>query len=511
MVRKVRTGIRTAPKVQERELIAKAKTLRDHPELLVPTCLEESCPRCPFDAILAKLQKVVPAAEDESRLQYMAKRGHPLARAYAATLLVGLQEKADYLAPANTPFGTFHYAHRGRAPREQLVGVQYYNVPEVRLLTIGEYARKHRLHVYSLQEGMVTSCREDRPPEAFVQESLARLKQNLSQEEGGMACPHAGSEPTLVLHWRGAGVRIALCGKCQPSNGNLPAFLAERMVVPDLASAFGLALRLHLGCSGDLCGFREERPLTSGAALLYLDGKKDANELLRRETDRALEEATAAGAYILGDRCFEDDPEAFLTAVGVPGGLRPTLATLLEDREGGIAVSEASLAKLLDALDEEDVERLLTDLLDDEEMAEALWKATEAEGRSREQVVREALDTRKDMDVLSRLPSWDALPPLAGLADGVARAFKTDGKEEAVIRATHGLQAGGKEKVVSLAFLLAMEAAKGKGWTFRKEERELAEFLTPMADDLLASEGSGYRESLQKLLTASGSSEVLPT
>ncbi|MDX1534962.1 MAG: hypothetical protein R3291_05025, partial [Thermoplasmata archaeon] len=299
MARKVRTGIRTAPKVQERELIAKAKTLRDRPDLLVPACLEESCPRCPFDAILAKLQKVVPAAEDESRLEYMAKRGHPLARAYAATLLVGLQEKADYLAPANTPFGTFHYAQRGRAPREQLVGVQYYNVPEVRLLTVGEYARKHRLHVYSLQEAMVSSCREDRPPEAFVQESLARLRQNLTREGEEAACPHAGSEPTLVVTWRGAGTKIALCGKCQPSGGNLPAFLAERMAVPDLASSFDLALRLHLGCSGELCGLAEDRPLRSGAALLYLDGKKGADEVLKRETDRALEDATAAGAYLL--------------------------------------------------------------------------------------------------------------------------------------------------------------------------------------------------------------------
>ncbi|MFQ6013635.1 MAG: hypothetical protein ACE5LS_08360 [Thermoplasmata archaeon] len=511
MARKVRTGIRTASKVQERELIAKARALREKPEILVPACLKESCPRCPFDPILAKLQKVVPFADDEGRLEYQARRGHPLVRAYAATLLVGLQEKADYLAPAKTPFGTFHYAHRGRAPREQLVGVQYYNVPEVRLLTVGEYARKHRLHVYSLEEGMITSCREDRPPEAFVQESLARLKRSLAETEDGVGCTHAGKEPTLVVDWRGAGIHIALCGKDQPPGGNLPAFLAERMVVPDLATSFGLALRLDLGCSGRVCGLGADRPLTSGASLLYLDGKKDAEEVLQRETERAIEEATAAGAFLLGYQCFEDDQGAFLQAVGVPDGLRPALGTLLEEREGGIAISEASLAKLLDALEEEDMERLLGSLLADEEMAEALWKAAQAEGRGREQVVREALDTRKDLDVLSRLPQWEHLPPLARLADRVARSFKTDGREEAVLLASRGLQAGGKGKVVSLAFLLALGAAKGKGWTFRKEERELSEFLAPMTGDLMKAEGPGYGDALQRLLTASGSSEVLPT
>ncbi|MFQ5908304.1 MAG: hypothetical protein ACE5JE_05705 [Thermoplasmata archaeon] len=511
MARKVRTGIRTAPKVQERELVAKAKALRTQADILVPTCLEESCPRCPFDSILAKLEKVATFAEDETKLQYLARRGHPLARAYAATLLVGLQERADYLAPAKTPFGTFHYAHRGRAPQEQLLGIQYHNVPEIRLLTIGAFARKRRLHVYSLEKGMVTSCREDRPPETFVRESLQRLKRSLTETEDGVACPHAGGEPALVVEWRGAGVSIALCGKDQPPGGNLPAFLAERMVVPDLASAFGLSLRLDLGCSGEVCGLGEDRPLTSGAALLYLDGDKDAAEVLQRETAQALEEIVAAGAYLLGRRCFEDDLEAFLQAVGVPEGLRPDLRDLLEDREAGLSVPEPSLAKLLDALEEEDVLRLLGFLLADEEMANALWDASQAEGRGREQIVQEALETRKDLDVLARLPRWDGLPPLAGLVDGVARSFKTDGPEEAVLLATRGLQAGGKGKVVSLAFLLALSAAKGKGWTFRKEERELAEFLAPMARNLLDAEGPGYHEALQRLLIASGSSETLPS
>lgn len=505
----MRTGIRTAPKVQERELIAKAKTLRTRPEMLVPECLEGSCPRCPFDAILAKLRRVVPFAKDEAKLRAFARRGHPLARAYAATLLVGLQEKADYLAAAKTPFGTFHYAHRGRAPREQLVGVQYYTVPEVRLLTVGEFARKHRLHVYSLEDRMVTSCREDRPPPAFVEESLARLKRRLAETADGVACPHI-EEPTLVVHWRGAGVRIALCGKCQPPGGNLPTFLAQRMVLPDLATSFGLALRLDLGCPGRVCGLGEDRPLTSGAALLYLDGEKDAQEILERETERAIAEATASGALLVGQRCFEDDQEAVLQAVGVPEGLRSALGTLLEERDGGVAVSEPSLAKLLDALEAEDVERLLGSLLADEEMAQALWKASETERKSREQVVQEALETRKDLDILARLPSWEELPLLARLVDGVARAYKTDGKEEAVLRATRGLQVGGKGKIVSLAFLLTLEAAKGKGWTFRKEERELAEFLSPMARKLLDAEGKGYGQALQSLLTASGSSEVLP-
>jgi hypothetical protein len=509
--RKLRTSIRAAPKVQEKELIRKARELRSKPEILVPRCVEESCPRCPFDSLLEKLRRVAQVADDEARLERFSKHGPPLVRAYAATLLLAIQERASYLAPAKTPFGTVHYALRGKATKDKLVGVQYYDVPELRLLTIADIARKRGLHVYSLEDGMVTTCREDRPPAEFVEESLGRLQISLRPRDGERVCPHAGDESAVVVEWRGADLRIVTCSKCKPPKGNLPTFIGSRMIVPRLSDCFGVRIRLNLRCHGDTCSLDQDWEPSETNAQAYLEGRMGEADLLRKEVDRIIADvASSEGLLILGRECFEGDYEAFLKAVGVPEDLKPALEELEDELSAGLVVSEATTAKLLEALSRDQMVVLLKALTEDEEMAEALVEAAETEGRSAEDVLSEALEFRRDLDVVSRLPSWDELPPHAALADSVARAYKTQGEERAIIAATKGLKGSHRQQVLALAFLEALGSAGGKKWMFREEERQLAEFLVPMARELLEAEGEAYEEALQKLLTASGSGEVLP-
>ncbi|MFQ5837518.1 MAG: hypothetical protein ACE5HJ_01880 [Thermoplasmata archaeon] len=511
MGRKLRTGIRAAPKVQEKELIRKAKELRSRPEVLVPRCMEESCSRCPFDALLEKLRRVSQVADDEAKLERLSRWGHPLVRAYAGTLLLGVQEKAPYLAPAKTPFGTVHYAHRGKANREKLVGVQYYDVPELRLLTIGDYARKRGLHVYSLKEEMVTTCREDSPPGRFVEESLGRLQISLTQRNGEYVCPHGDADPVLAVEWKGAGMRIVLCRRCIPPKGNLPAFLGSRMIVPQLADCFGVYLRLNMRCHDETCSLAADQTVEGKNAEAYLSGKLGEEELLEKEVDRAISDvASSEGLFVLGAECFERGYEAFLEAVGVPPNVMPAFMELRDELEDGLVIREASTAKLTEALSRDQRFHLLRSLLKDEEMAEALLEAAEAEGRSAEEVLAEALELRRDMEVVSRLPTWESLPPHAALADNVARSYKTQGQKKAILAATKGLQGTSRQKIIALAFLRALGSASGKEWMFRDEEKQLADFLVPMALELMKAEGDAYREALQGLLTASGSGEVLP-
>lgn len=510
MGKKLRTGIHTAPKVQERELIRKAKALRDHPDILVPRCLPEHCPRCPFDGIRGKLEKVAQFPDDESRLERSGRWGPSLARAYAATLLLALKEEAPYLAPAKTPFGTVHYARRGKAPKQELVGVQYHDVPELRLLTVADWSRKKGYYVYSLEEEMVTTCREDAPPEAFVVEGVRRLGANLQHRDGAFACPHAEADPALVVRWRGAGTDLAVCGRCGENEGSVPATLRERMVVPRGAEPFGVALRMNLGCAGTACGLGEDRPLEGDDAEAYLAGKRTEAALLEGEVEAAFRRGAASGAFLAGQTCFEKDYDGFLEACHVPENLREAFRGIREDLKAGLYVKEPSLAKLLGALDEEEVRLLVHGYLGNEALADGLLEAVEAEGKGREDLLREAQALRRDVDVLASLPTWDRLPPVATLADGVARAFKTEGKDTASLRARRALDAGTKEKVVGMALLQALEVTGGKEWTFREEERKLAEFLVPMARELLEAEGEAYRAALSQLITASGSGESLP-
>ncbi len=511
MGRKLRTGIRAAAKVQEKELVRKAKELSSKPEILVPRCLEESCVRCPFDALLEKLRRVSQVAKDEAKLQRFARWGHPLVKAYAATLLIAIQEKAPYLAPAKTPFGTVHYAYRGKASREKLVGVQHYDVPELRLLTVGDLARRKGLHVYSLKGEMVTTCKEDKPPKEFVEESLARTQISFERRDDEYICPHAENEPALVVEWKGAETSVVLCRRCHPPEGNLPAFLGSRMIVPKLASCFEVYLRTNMHCREEECSFATDRQLKGGDVEAYLTGKKGEAELLDKEAERVVQEAaTSEGLFVIGSECFERDYDAFLKAMKVGPELVPAFKELRDELPEGLVVREASTAKLAEALHEDQRLHLLRALLRDEEMAEAMMEASEAEGRAAEEVLAEALETRKEMDVLSRLPAWRDLPPVAALADGVARSYKTVGQSQAAVLATKGMEGGPKRKVVSLALLQALGSAAGKKWMFRDEERQLADHLTPIAKELLEAEGEKYASALQRILTDSGSGEALP-
>lgn len=512
MAKKLRTGIRAAPKVQEKELIRKAEALRTRPEAVLPRCLPEACPRCPFDGLLRRLEGIAGVAENEGRLESLAKRGPPLARAYAATLLVALQGKAPYLAPAKTPYGTVNYVVRGKAPQEQLVGVQYHDVPELRLLTVGAWARRKGLHVYSLESEMVTTCREDRPPEAFVKETLARTGVALHRVGDEYACPHASEEPAVVVGWKGAGVKVVLCRRCHPPKGSFPSLVGQRMAVPSLGASFEVALRPTLRCHGEACSFAQDRPLPQGTTVQdYLKGELDEAGLLEKEAEDLVEEiAQAEGLFVVGSECFEDDYAAFLGALKASEDLLPALQSLEDELGEGMVLSEASVTKFVEALDDDRQRSLLDALLEDEEMADALLQASEAEERGADAMLAEALKIRKDLDVVARLPAWGALPPVARLVDATMRAFRTKGRDEAALAAGRGLQGRTAEKAVAMALLQALDEAAGKEWMVRGSEKELADFLTPMARDLMEADGEAYAEGLQRLLTASGSGETLP-
>ena len=131
---RIRTGARTASKVQEKELISKAKKIRKNPDLILPACEHEG--RCHFDKIRRQIGRVQSVADDDKKLAKLAKSGDQLARAYAATLLLSHSEKAPYLAVFRTPFGEVAYAMRGKVKKEKLIGVQHYDKPKWKLLSV---------------------------------------------------------------------------------------------------------------------------------------------------------------------------------------------------------------------------------------------------------------------------------------------------------------------------------------------------------------------------------------
>ncbi len=167
---KIRTGARTAAKVQEKELITKAKKIKKNPALVIPKCEHEG--RCPLDKIRRQVNRVRMFADDDKRLKKLAGAGDQLSRAYAATLLIAQSEKAPYLAVFRTPFGEIAYALRGKVKKEKLIGVQHYDKPKWRFLSLVDLATKKGLHIYFTKSGLICKGREEPPPANFIKEMM---------------------------------------------------------------------------------------------------------------------------------------------------------------------------------------------------------------------------------------------------------------------------------------------------------------------------------------------------
>ena len=85
----------------------------------------------------------------------------------------------------------------------------------------------------------------------------------------------------------------------------------------------------------------------------------------------------------------------------------------------------------------------------------------------------------------------------------------TQGIEDTV-RAIEKYRGGDtKVKSVAYAFLLAMDRGEGKKWQYTQTEFDFAQYLREPAKKLLNSEPDKYHESLQNLLSATGSTEKI--
>ncbi len=234
---RLRVKARIASKVMEKDLLAKAKLLMDDPQIILPECAED-CGSCPFRKTRSRMEKISKFKDNPNKLAKLAKSGDKLARAYAATIALAHENKTPYLATATYPAGTITYALRGKTPREKLIGVQNFDSPKWRVLSVLDLVNKKGLHFYSYGDDFICTGRFSRPPQEYVK--LAAESVGAGKLEGDTyVCPH---NPALTDHmefdWVSAGKRILLCDQCTARIKNTLSKLAEGLAVPNVLSDF---------------------------------------------------------------------------------------------------------------------------------------------------------------------------------------------------------------------------------------------------------------------------------
>lgn len=515
------SSIRTATKVQERELIRKAKNLGKDFSLILPECTQE-CRKCPFDKLSKKLEKIQAYKDDKKKLSWFSKFGDTLAKAYAATLLLADQDRVSHLAVGKLPTGDVTYAVRGKTRKEKLIGVQHYDDQRLRLLTVLDISQKHGLWIYSTKDRMICTGRSADPPKAFVEQMIRQNRPTLRGKEGIHTCEHLMPEDVenenfsgsvLLIDWLSADRRIAICKKCaravnSHTYGNLTQYIASLKIEDDFEIRAVFKPRCAVHC--EKCLVKEKIPVAGELLERYINGEIGDLELMDEQDENIAEylKVNNIKIFINDYLCYGSDYKAFIDSLNPTEDEKKALEAVLESIET-LITTKATPNKILAEYWVEHGIKALVAVTNDEKIAEEMFRKHSIEKEKPSDILRLGRESVMHRDIISALPAYDKLPSTAKFADEVARLYRTRGKEETV----RFIEKAGIEdasiKSTAYAFLLALGEEKREAWQYAQTEKDFGGFLKEYAERLLNCKPDEYHHSLQKLLRASGSTEEI--
>lgn len=505
-IRRVRTFARTAAKSMEKKLIDNAKKLRDNPYLILPD-YEDNYSKKYFDKIKRNLDKVSRFKDDIKKLEKLSnKRG--LEAALAGTLLLSHSEKAPYLGVAKFPTGDVTYAQRGRAEKEKLIAVQYFDHPILRLLGLKDFAEKRKLHIYSWGEGYISTGLNPSPPQDFINFIIKKI--GLTFKNGYATCKDISAEKVkngelsnknyLQINWKSADVIFAICEDCAKLKKNTIFNVTKYILEPDISTDFSIKV------VGQVVKQHESKTQETQNIDEYLSGKLSDIEFIIKNMKYREESIKESGEkiLILDGVSYNTDIEKFLKALKPNKYERKGLEFILDLVNEPIVLNNVTPNKVLERFWKDFGLKYINSILKDEEMSKKFFSL---EGTPSD-ILELVFNYQERQQILSQLPKYKSLPPLAQFIDNVVRVYKTFGEKEALAEIKKRPNTP-KGKSIAYAFLLVFEKAKDKKWQFSQVEIEYGEFLREHVKKLLNSEPKNYHKFLQELLVNSGSSEKI--
>ncbi len=504
--RMTRSFARTAPKSQEKYLIDNAKKLQENPFLILPTCTDES--EKYFQKLRRKISKIHRYNTDEKKLEKLShKKG--LDGALAGTYLLALSEKAPYLAALTFPTGDITYAQRGKADREKLIAVQHFDDPVFRLRGITDIVSKKNLHVYSWDSGYVCTGQQAHPPKEFV--DFIRNKLGFPSQKDVISCPHITPDSAkkkeylplnyLRIEWKPALTNIAICENCAKSTKNTMFILSKYMLQRNLSDDFTIEVISQVGKHQD--SSTAQNPIVLQE---YLSGKLTDIDFIKKISKNQENSAKSAEEKILvlDGVSYGTDISRFVDALQPTSYEKKALEFFLSKSQEPLIISKTTPGKILDRYWDQYGIEFLESILEDDEKAASLYQLDDTPSN----IIPLAFEYQQRQEILSRLPVYKNLPPLAMFVDSIARTYMTFGEKKALAEIKNHPDTP-KAKSIAYAFLLALGKGAEVRWKYTKEEIDYGEFLQDFAKKLLIAESDQYSTALQELLTASGSSETI--
>ncbi len=498
-------GVKATPKTLEKDLLAKAGRLASDPSLLIPKC-EQQCRRCGYDKLLKKMEKVAQYKDDAETLQNLATRGDQLVRAYAATISLAASGKIPFLTSKKIPWGDVSFAVRGKVEAEYLIGVQYFDDPDLRLLAHFQDAKDNDLHIYSSPESLYCSSDGPNVPASYSKEMLATSPYDLKADN---SCGHPEAVIGLMVHWRSAKINLFICQECA-DEVNLLHHLLSRIAAREPWDDFDIDVRYSPRCVADCgaCRMKEKFAMSQGLKEAYEKGQLSDVMLLSRYIQEREAHLRRSGGelYISGDECFGRNKEAFLARLKGSEAELIALSGVIRNKPMPIISVNDQAGRIITDLWPQLKEELLAMVADPDIVKSVLANPGNL---TPPQLVIEARRQQLSRSVISRLPDYAIKGPIGTIADDLARTFKTEGKAAMVRQLDRNRPRETRLKAVAYGFLVAVGEADSRNWQYTKEEIDFGKYLGEFAQTMLAAEGNDYDQALINLLAASGANEDL--
>ncbi|MEF8878890.1 MAG: hypothetical protein V5A64_00685 [Candidatus Thermoplasmatota archaeon] len=506
-VRRARTFARTASKSMEKHIIENAKQIKENPYLVLPE-YDDKYSKKYFKKPKKKISKVEDYIDNPEKLEKLSKK-RDISGAVAGTITIAHSEKAPYLAVAKLPDGEITYAKRGRADKEDLIAVQHFDSPVLRLLGIKDLVLKKKLHVYSWSQGFVSTGREANPPKEFIDFLIDHI--GVAKKNDHVAgCKHLSLDQIknnkksdfnfLKIHWKSGDQTLAVCEKCaQKEKQNIVYEISKYLVEPDISKDFQINVVGSI-VKDDVEQMEHETEFIDQ----YISGKLSDYEIIDKNMQERVKKLMDSDEqiFVLDDEFYGDDVEAFIDALNPNQYERKGLQFILERTNQPVIVNDATPNTVLEKFWEDYGSELIREVVDDEDVAEKFLQLRDPPSK----ILETVYSYREQKKILSRLPKYQLLPKYASFVDKIARTYKTLGKEKA-LNVVKENPADVKGRSIAYGFLLAFGKAKDKKWKFSEVEVELGVFLKDFAEKLLESKPEEYHENLQKLIDACGLSE----
>ena len=506
-MRRVRTFARTASKSMEKNLINNAKKLKNDPFLVLPK-YNDNYSKKTFKKINKGLEKVNNIKENIDKLEKLSNK-KSLDGAVAGTILLAHAERAPYLAVARLPTGDVTYAQRGKAEKLKLIAAQHFDNPIFRLFGIRDIALKGNIYIYSWNDGFFSSGPIPKPPKEFI--SFIFNKIGFSNNDKILNCNHiiknelkekkVNETPYIRIYWKSADVIFGICKKCMEKSQNTIFNITKYIIGPELNNDFSIDL---------IAKFIEGKHVINNNDLKYLDdylhGKISDLDLILKNISKREEIIKESGEklFILDGKSYGSDIKSFIKALKPNKYENEGLEFILTNINKPVILKNVTSNKVLEIYWDDYGFQILNFILKNEELAKKFNKLDETPSDLLELV----FSYKERENILSELPKYKSLPPLAKFADQISRLYKTYGKNK-ILTELKNQSDNTKSRSLAYAFLLVFEKGKDSKWKFSNIEIESGEFLKEFAKDLLDSKPNEYHNALKRLLNASGSSEKI--